>query len=160
MCPVWRNGCQLSFHLSSPKFAWSERWRRWAWLMLIMYFSMIWLIFFNLLLEIECIWCCLCRRALRFMSTHLMPQSLYLQPPVNYQSFAPSDLVQKMRHKCDFFLDKICIVTIIPSLHSSSMYLRRKSFRGTNKTGWPESIILMLDEAWPGTWTNSFFHWQ
>ena len=39
----------------------------------------------NLLHEIECFWCFLCKIVLRFMSAHLIAQSMCLQPPVNNQ---------------------------------------------------------------------------
>ena len=38
-----------------------------------------------LLHEIGCIWCCLCRRAQRFICIHLVSQSLCLQPPMHNQ---------------------------------------------------------------------------
>ena len=43
------------------------------------------LLFPCLLHEIKCIWCCLHMRALRFISTHTVSQSLWLQPPVDNQ---------------------------------------------------------------------------
>ena len=54
------------------------------------------LLFLYQLHEIECIWCCLCRRAFRNMSTHPVPQSCVFNDLYIIKDFAPSDLAWKI----------------------------------------------------------------
>ena len=129
-----------------------------VWSILIMYFFMICLtyIFPYLLYEIKCIWCCLCRKALKF----ILP-IWYLNPCAfnhlyTIKDLAPSVVAQKIQHKSDAFLDTVHVITTIHCSQSSNIYIRRKSSRGTNKPWQHECIFLMLDEVWLGTWPNCF----